>query len=120
MIALAWRGSFSASSRSAASLETPMAEREPRRVGVSFEMKPHAYDPVRNPELFEGVLSRRVLAFAIDFVLIMVPIVLAFLFVLLFGLVTFGLGWTLLWLFSPGNIIWILVCCGSHHGTPGP
>jgi len=95
-----------------------MAEREPRRVGVSFEMKPHAYDPVRNPELFEGVLSRRVLAFAIDFVLIMVPIALAFLFVLLFGLVTFGLGWTLLWLFYPGTIIWILFYYGSTLGSP--
>src|SRR3977135_3376620 len=117
-MALARRGLFSASSGSSASLETPMAEREPRRVGVSFEMKPHAYDPVRNPELFEGVLSRRVLAFAIDFVLLMVPIALAFLFVLLFGLVTFGLGWALLWLFYPGTIIWILFYYGSPLSRP--
>src|SRR5258708_26111243 len=95
-----------------------MAEREPRRVGVSFEMKPHAYDPVRNPELFEGVLSRRVLAFAIDFVLIMIPIALAFLFVLLFGLVTFGLCWTLLWLFHPRTIIRILFYYGPILGSP--
>src|SRR3979490_2355990 len=117
-MALARRGRFSASSRSSASLETPMAEREPRRVGVSFEMKPHAYDPVRNPELFEGVLSRRVLAFAIDFVLIMVPIALAFLFVLLFGLVTFRLGWPLLWLFYSGTTLWILFYYGSTLGSP--
>ena len=32
-----------------------MAENEPRRIGVSIELKPHAYDPVANPELFDGV-----------------------------------------------------------------
>src|SRR3984893_4813757 len=112
-MALARRGDFSASSRSSASLETPMAEREPRRVGVSFEMKPHAYDPVRNPELFEGVLARRVLAFAIDVVIILIPVALAFVCILLFGLVTFGLGWALLWLFYPGTVIWALAYYGS-------
>jgi uncharacterized RDD family membrane protein YckC len=101
-----------------AALEGAMADSGPKRIGVSFEMKPHAYDPARNPELFEGVLSRRVLAFAIDFVLIMIPVALAFLFVLLFGLVTFGLAWTLLWLFYPGTIIWILFYYGSTLGSP--
>ena len=46
-----------------------MATSEPRRLGVSIELKPHAYDPVTNPELFEGVLARRVVAFLIDFLI---------------------------------------------------
>ena len=37
-----------------------MATSEPRRLDVSIELKPHAYDPVANPELFEGVMARRV------------------------------------------------------------
>jgi len=36
-----------------------MTDGGPRRIGVSIEVKPHAYDPVTNPELFEGVLPRR-------------------------------------------------------------
>ena len=44
---------------------------------MSMDVKPHAFDPVLNPELFEGVLARRVLAFFIDFVVISVPLVLA-------------------------------------------
>ena len=43
-----------------------MAEGEPRRIGFTIEVKPHAYDPATNPELFEGVLPRRVIAFFID------------------------------------------------------
>ena len=30
---------------------------------MSIDIKPHAYDPATNPELFEGVLARRVVAF---------------------------------------------------------
>ena len=72
-------------------------------------MKPHAYDPLRDPELFEGVLARRILAFAIDVVVIAVPIALAFVCLLLFGLITLGLGFALMVLFYPGAVIWTLV-----------
>ena len=59
------------------------------RMGAPIDMKPHAYDPVRNPELFDGVILRRTCAFVIDVIIIMVPVALAALFILLFGLVTF-------------------------------
>jgi len=95
-----------------------MPESEPRRVGVSFEVKPHAYDPAVDPELFEGVLARRVLAFFIDVVLIVVPIVLAALFIFVFGLITLGLGWALYWLLSPAAVIWALVYYGVTLGGP--
>ena len=36
-----------------------MAKNEPKRIGLSVEVKPHAYDPSVSPELFEGVLARR-------------------------------------------------------------
>jgi uncharacterized RDD family membrane protein YckC len=95
-----------------------MAEDEPKRVGITVEMKPHAYDPQLNPELFEGVLSRRVLAFAIDVAIILAPVALAFVCIILFGLVTFGVGWALLWLLYPGTVVWALVYYGSTLGNP--
>ena len=58
-----------------------MAENEPRRIGVSIELKPHAYDPLANPELFDGVMARRVIAFVIDLVILSIPVVLGGLFI---------------------------------------
>ena len=37
---------------------------------LSASRKPHVYDPATNPELFEGVLARRMIAFIIDVVVI--------------------------------------------------
>ena len=34
-----------------------------------------SFDPVRSPDLFEGVLSRRIIAFLIDAVIVLGPIV---------------------------------------------
>ncbi len=91
---------------------------EPRRVGVSFEVKPHAYDPATQPELFEGVLARRFVAFIIDLVLITIPLLLLGLFIFLFGLVTLGIGWLLFWLMSPVAVIWALLYYGLTFGSP--
>jgi uncharacterized RDD family membrane protein YckC len=95
-----------------------MTQGEPGRIGVTFEMKPHAYDPAQNPELFDGVVPRRVLAFAIDVAIILAPIALAFVVIVLFTLVTFGLGWALSGLLYPGTVIWALVYYGSTLGSP--
>ncbi len=96
-----------------------MADSEPRRIGVSIELKPHAYDPVTNPELFEGVLARRVVAFLIDVVIIVIPVLFATMFVLVFGLVTFGLGWALFWpLLTPAAVIWAICYYGMTFGSP--
>ena len=101
-----------------------MAETGPRNSGVAFDVKPHAYDPATNPELFEGVLSRRVIAFLIDVVIIALPMMFIALFILVFGLVTFGLGWALYFLFYPICVIWALIYYGltlggSHSATIG-
>jgi uncharacterized RDD family membrane protein YckC len=86
-------------------------------IGISLDAKPHAYDPVTNPELFEGVLTRRVAAFAIDLIIIVMPLVLASMFIFVFGLVTFGLGWALFWLLSPASVIWALFYYGLTLGS---
>jgi uncharacterized RDD family membrane protein YckC len=88
------------------------------RIGISLDVKPHAYDPAANPELFEGVLVRRVVAFLIDVVIIAVPLIVGWMFIFVFGLITFGLGWALFWLMSPGSVIWALVYYGVTLGGP--
>jgi uncharacterized RDD family membrane protein YckC len=83
---------------------------------MSLDVKPHAYDPALNPELFEGVLARRVIAFFIDFAVIAVPVVLAAMFIFVFGIVTLGLGWALYWLLPPASVIWAIVYFGLSVG----
>jgi uncharacterized RDD family membrane protein YckC len=95
-----------------------MSASEPRGVGVSIDLKPHAYDPAANPELFQGVLARRFIAFVIDVVIIALPVAFAAVFIFFLGLVTFLLGWALFWLLYPGAIIWALVYCGTTLGGP--
>jgi uncharacterized RDD family membrane protein YckC len=95
-----------------------MSDSGPRRIGLSVDVKPHAYDPAINPELFEGVLPRRVLAFIIDAVIIALPMLLATIFIVILGLVTFGLGWLLFWLWSPAAAIWAICYYGFTFGSP--
>jgi uncharacterized RDD family membrane protein YckC len=85
---------------------------------MAIDIKPHAYDPVMNPELFEGVLSRRILAFVIDLVILAIPVVLASIFIFAFGIVTLGLGFFLYGLLYPATVIWALVYFGVTLGGP--
>jgi uncharacterized RDD family membrane protein YckC len=85
---------------------------------MSIDIKPHAYDPVTQPELFDGVLARRVVAFVIDFIIIAVPVLLAAMFIFAFGIVTLGLGFALYWLLPPATVIWALVYFGTTLGGP--
>ncbi len=94
-----------------------MTNSGPSRIGVSFDVKPHAYDPAANPELFEGVLARRLVAFIIDLIIIAIPLVMAAMFIFVFGLLTLGLGWMLFWLLSPLSAIWALVYFGLTLGS---
>src|ERR1700692_1656496 len=95
-----------------------MTDSGPSRIGISLDVKPHAYDPVANPELFEGVLARRLIAFFIDLAIIALPVLAAAIFILLFGLGAFGLGWMLFWLLSPASIVWALLYYGLSMGSP--
>jgi uncharacterized RDD family membrane protein YckC len=85
---------------------------------MPIDIKPHAYDPLRNPELFEGVLARRVVAFIIDFILITVPIGFAYLFAAIFTFVTFGLGIVLFWVLPAATVIWAVCYFGITLGGP--
>ena len=80
--------------------------------------QPHAFDPYLQPELFRGVLTRRVVAFIIDLLLLCIQVIFAVLFIAVFGLVTLGLGWALFWLVSPATVTWALVYYGATLGGP--
>lgn len=89
---------------------------EPRRIGFQLELKPHAYDPAVTPELFEGVLARRVIAFFIDLVILTLPVLFAAIFITVFGVVTLGLGWLLFWLLWPAAVLWTILYYGFTLG----
>src|ERR1041384_230395 len=95
-----------------------MAASEPRRIGVSFEVKPHAYDPATNPELFEGVVARRVVAFLIDFLILSIPVVFVSMFIFAIGVVTVGLGFFLYGLLWPAMVLWAICYYGMTLGSP--
>jgi uncharacterized RDD family membrane protein YckC len=90
----------------------------PGAIGILADLRPHAYDPTTNPELFEGVLARRVVAFVIDLIVIALPLIAAAMFIFVFGLITFGFGWALFWLLSPASVIWALFYYGMTLGSP--
>ena len=87
-------------------------------MGVTVEIKPHAYDPVERWELFDGVLPRRLLAFVIDVAIIFAAAALAVVVIIVLGLVTLGFGWWLLALLYPGTVVWALIYYGSTLGGP--
>src|SRR5262245_12750504 len=99
-----------------------MADSEPRRIGVSIELKPHAYDPVTSPELFEGVLARRLIAFVIDLIIIVIPVVLAGIFMAAATIATLGLAVVFFAFLSPLYwpliVIWALCYYGYTFGSP--
>ena len=82
------------------------------------DFQPHAFDPWLQPELFRGVLTRRVFAFLIDLVVLSIPVILACVFIAVFGVVTLGLGWALFWLVSPASVIWAIIYYGATLGGP--
>ena len=87
-----------------------------RSGGANYQ--PHAFDPFSQPELFRGVLTRRVFAFLIDLVVLAIPVILAYMFIAVFGLITLGLGWLLFWLVWPASVIWAVIYYGASLGGP--
>lgn len=89
-----------------------------QRIGVSYDVKPHAYDPATNPELFDGVPARRVIAFLIDLIVLAIPMILLALFIFAIGIVTLGFGFILYGLMPPISVVWALFYYGATLGGP--
>ena len=81
-------------------------------------VQPHAFDPALQPELFSGVLFKRSVAFLIDLVVLAVPVVIGYIFIGVFGLLTLGIGWALFWLAWPATVVWAVVYYGATLGGP--
>ncbi len=88
------------------------------QIGTSNEPRPHAYDPASQPELFEGVLARRIFAFLFDAVIVLIPIAVLTLFMLMFTVVTLGLGVVVFALLGPVAAIWAVLYVGLTLGSP--
>ena len=93
----------------------------PPRTGPNFAEQPHAYDPVRQPRLFDGVIGKRSLTFIVDAIIILALTAIAYVVVALLGIVTLGLAWLLFGLVFPAvglgyNAITI---GGPHSATVG-
>jgi len=73
----------------------------PPRTGSNFADQPHAYDPVRNPQLFAGVIRKRSVAFIVDAIIILVLTAIAGVAVFVLGILTLGLAWLLFGLVFP-------------------
>ena len=95
-----------------------MATDEPNRISLPFDVKPHAYNPAANPELFEDVLARWLVAFVIDLVILAIPVAMAAMFIFAAGIITLGLGFFLYVLVPPATIIWALTYYGITLGSP--
>lgn len=73
----------------------------PPRTGPNFADQPHAYDPVRSPQLFAGVIRKRSVAFIVDAIIILVLTAIAGVAVFVLGILTLGLAWLLFGLVFP-------------------
>lgn len=81
------------------------------------------FDPVREPALFDGVLSKRVLAFLVDASLILLVLLAVVAFILIMGIPTLGLAWLLfpaLPLFPIVALLYVAFTMGgTRAATPG-
>jgi uncharacterized RDD family membrane protein YckC len=69
--------------------------------GPNFADQPHAYDPVSQSRLFDGVIRKRTVAFIFDALIILVLTVVAYVVVAVLGVITLGLAWLLFGLVFP-------------------
>lgn len=97
---------------------------EQPRIGTSNEPRPNAYDPLTHPELFEGVLARRIMAFFIDAAIVLFPVLVLAFFMLIFTVITLGLGAFVFGILGPIAAIWAVLYVGltlgsSHSATYG-
>lgn len=69
--------------------------KNPEQLTFENSDKPHAYNPQRQREYFEGVLSRRIIAFFIDITIILALTIVVYVVLFVAGIFTLGLTWLL-------------------------
>lgn len=91
-----------------------MSPREPAD-DMENGLRPHAFVPAREPELFDGVLARRVFAFFLDAAIIIALTLAGWVLLAVLGILTFGLAWLLFGVVFP---LVAIVYYGSALGGP--
>jgi uncharacterized RDD family membrane protein YckC len=79
--------------------------------------KQHAYEPSRSPELFEGVIMRRLFAFFVDRLIVMTLTLMLVVIIGLLGVFTFGLAWGLFVIIPSFYILAELIYVGWTIGS---
>lgn len=81
-----------------------------------FADRPYLPDPATAPELFEGLLTRRVSAYLIDLILIGALALVFGIAGLIFGLLTFGLGlFAMVFVVPAAVVVYYAVTLGSER-----
>ena len=77
------------------------------------------YDPGTQPELFDGVLSKRIVGFIVDAVLIVALMIPAGLMVAILGLFTLGIAWFVLYppLFAIVALAYVALTLGGRSSA---
>lgn len=90
-------------------------------VSGAVERREMAYDPAARPDLYDGVRTRRIVAFLLDATVILVLMLLASLVITVLGIFTLGLGWLLLPLVWPmvAILYTVFTLGGPYSATPG-
>ncbi|MCB1508378.1 MAG: RDD family protein [Hyphomicrobiaceae bacterium] len=99
-----------------------MNEIQANPVNAGYDDEPRAaFDPVTEPWLYDGVRTRRSLAFLIDAMAIMALTALAYVVVTVLGVLTLGAGWLLYAITFPVvAIAYVGITLGSRaSATPG-
>lgn len=89
--------------------------------GYARDTSRFVYDPVTQPELFDGILSKRIVAFVVDAVLIVLLMIPAALMIFILGFVTLFLAWLLFpALFAIVALAYVAFTLGGRgSATPG-
>ncbi len=78
------------------------------------------YSPATQPQLFRDVRRRRILAFALDLLIVGAFVLVSAFFVFIFGLLTFGLGWILFAALVPAvAVLYVAFTVGARQATWG-
>lgn len=72
----------------------------PPHSDTEFAERP-AFDPERQPQLFDGVIGKRIVAFVIDAVIIALLTIVVYVAIAVLGVLTLGLAWLLFGLAFP-------------------
>ncbi|WP_274424040.1 RDD family protein [Chelativorans sp. YIM 93263] len=77
---------------------------------------PSQGDRLDDTRTFQGVRTRRVIAFVFDYIIIALLLIPVALFVFILGFLTIGIGWLLFWILGPLTaLLYVAITLGGRH-----